>query len=193
MITLKGVLRRSPNKSTALLQSKILEPVVVNSVHTCRHIFPFFFFSFFLLLFALLANVLSAFTQQPLPLRLQVSWKWIGHKSFPEGSFFLFVSIDFDWKKGPCYHFIDDVRFRVCAEAGLKESFFFFAPKVLSLGARLRPSWKKMRPEKWRPGSVRKSLRLTQKRFFEPCYTKLYTKSAVSESSIALAGFNLTF
>ena len=29
-------------------------------------------------------------------------------------------------KKGPCYHFIDDVRFRVCVEAGLKDSLFFF-------------------------------------------------------------------
>ena len=28
---------------------------------------------------------------------------------------------------------------RVCAEDGLKDSFFFFAPKLLSLGARLRP------------------------------------------------------
>ena len=52
---------------------------------------------------------------------------------------------------------------------GLKASFFFFAPKLLSLGTRLRPSWKKMRPEKWRPASVRKILRLAQKRFFEPC------------------------
>ena len=43
----------------ALLQSKLLEPAVVKSVHTCRRIFPFFFFSFFLFLVAQLANVLS--------------------------------------------------------------------------------------------------------------------------------------
>ena len=76
----------------ALLQSKILEPVVVKSVHTCRCIFPFFFsvlfsffffpFSFFLFLFALLANFLSAFTQQLLPLPLRVSWEWIGPNFF---------------------------------------------------------------------------------------------------------------
>ena len=28
--------------------------------------------------------------------------------------------------KGTCYHFIDDVRVRMCAEDGLKDSFFFF-------------------------------------------------------------------
>ena len=46
-------------------------------------------------------------------------------------------------EKGTCYHFIDDVHVRVCAEAGLIDSFFsvfFFARKLLSLGARLRPS-----------------------------------------------------
>ena len=45
---------------------------VVKSVHTYRRIF-LFFFSFFLFLFALLANFLSAFTQQLLPLHLRVS------------------------------------------------------------------------------------------------------------------------
>ena len=40
----------------------------------------------------------------------------------------------------------------MCAEDGLKDSFFFFfASKLSSLGARLRPRWKKMRPEKWHP------------------------------------------
>ena len=57
----------------ALLQSKLLEPAVVKSVHTCRRNFRFFFFSFFLFLFALLANFLSAFTQKLLPLPLRVS------------------------------------------------------------------------------------------------------------------------
>ena len=38
----------------ALLQSKLLEPAVVKSVHTCRRIFPFFFFSFFQFFFLLL-------------------------------------------------------------------------------------------------------------------------------------------
>ena len=38
-------------------------------------------------------------------------------------SFFFFPSI-FIAKKGATYHFIDDVRVRVCAEAGLKDSFF---------------------------------------------------------------------
>ena len=53
--------------------------------------------------------------------------------------FFFLLFIDFHCqKKGTCYHFIDDVRVRVCAEDGLKDSFFF-APKLLSLGARLRP------------------------------------------------------
>ena len=46
-------------------------------------------------------------------------------------SFFLFLfslSIDFHCKKkGLCYHFIDDVCVRVCAEAGVKDSFFFCA------------------------------------------------------------------
>ena len=84
--------------------------------------------------------------------------------------FFCFPSIFIAKKrKGTCYHFIYDVCVRVCAEAGLKNSFFFFAPKLLSLGARLRPRWKKMRPEKWHPGSAQKILRLAQKRFFEPC------------------------
>ena len=46
---------------------------------------------------------------------------------------------------------------------------FFFAPKLFSRGERLRPSWKKMRPEKWSPGSAQKIRRLAQKRFFEPC------------------------
>ena len=56
----------------ALLQSKLLEPAVVKSVHTCRRIFPFVFVSFFLFA-AQLANVLSAFTQLLLPLPLRVS------------------------------------------------------------------------------------------------------------------------
>ena len=56
----------------------------------------------------------------------------------------------------------------VCAEAGLKDSFFSIAPKLVSLGAWLRPSWKKMRPEKWRTGSARKILRLAQKDFSSP-------------------------
>ena len=54
----------------ALLQSKLLEPAVVKSVHTYRRNFPFFFFLSFLFFFAPLANFLSAFTQQLLPLRV---------------------------------------------------------------------------------------------------------------------------
>ena len=73
------------NKESAsalpIMQSNLLEPAVVKSVHTCRRSFPFssFIFTFFFL-FALLAiaNVLCAFTQQLLPLPLRVSWKWIG-------------------------------------------------------------------------------------------------------------------
>ena len=57
----------------ALLESKLPEPAVVKTVHICRCIFPFFFFSFFLILFALLAKILSAFTQQLLTLPLRVS------------------------------------------------------------------------------------------------------------------------
>ena len=37
----------------AFLQSKLLEPAVVKSVHTCRRNFPFFFFPFFLFSFLL--------------------------------------------------------------------------------------------------------------------------------------------
>ena len=43
--------------------------------------------------------------------------------------FFCFLSIFRsckETKEAPCYRFIDDVRVRVCAEAGLKDSFFFF-------------------------------------------------------------------
>ena len=45
------------------------------------------------------------------------------------GFFCLFVYHQFFHrkKKRVCYHFIDDVRARVCAEAGLKDSFFFCA------------------------------------------------------------------
>ena len=42
-------------------------------------------------------------------------------------SFFFFAFHRFSLPiKGTCYHFIDDVRFRMCAEDGLKDSFFFF-------------------------------------------------------------------
>ena len=37
-----------------------------------------------------------------------------------------------------------------------------------------------MRPERWRPGSVRKILRLTQKRFFEPCSPSLFSSLSLS-------------
>ena len=40
--------------------------------------------------------------------------------------FFFLLFIDFHCqKKGTCYYFIDDVRVRVCAEDGLKDSFSF--------------------------------------------------------------------
>ena len=57
----------------ALLQSKLLEPVVVvPSLFT--HVGAFsFLFQLFLFLFALLSNFLSAFIQQLLPLPLRVS------------------------------------------------------------------------------------------------------------------------
>ena len=65
--------QQSGYQHRALLQSKLLEPAVVKSVHTCRLNFPFSFFSFFLFLFATLANFLSAFTQQLLSFPLRVS------------------------------------------------------------------------------------------------------------------------
>ena len=39
--------------------------------------------------------------------------------------FFCFSSIFIAKKTGTCYHFIDDVRVRVFAEAGFKDSSFF--------------------------------------------------------------------
>ena len=72
-------------------------------------------------LFAPLANVLSAFTHQLLPLPLRVSWERIGRISFPV---FFFAFHQFSSQKRVCYYFIDDIRVRVCAEAGLKDSFF---------------------------------------------------------------------
>ena len=126
------------------------------------------YFSFFFFFFALLANFLSAFTQQLYLGFMRMKWAQL-----LSGSFFFFI----------CFSSISIAKQRnllslhwwgscsgVCAEAGLKESLFIFAPKLLSLGARLWPRWKKMRPEKWRPGKARKSLRLAQKRFFEPCF-----------------------
>ena len=81
--------RNKPKVNTvhrALLQSILLEPAVVKSVRrstcTCRRNFPAFFFSFFLFLVALLANFLSAFTQQLLPLPLRFSWEWSGPNFF---------------------------------------------------------------------------------------------------------------
>ena len=90
---------------------------MVNSVYTCRRIFLSFSF-------APLANFLSAFTQHLLPLPLRVSCEWSGPNFFLFFFFFAFHRFSLP-KKGTCYHFIDDICVRVCAEAGLKDSFFF--------------------------------------------------------------------
>ena len=75
-----------------------------------------------------------------------------------------------------------------CVQKLASKKASFLAPKVLSLGAWLRPSWKKMRPEKWRPGSVRKSLRLTQKRFFEPWTLELLSAKLAAAASKRSSG-----
>ena len=133
----------------------------------------------------------EAFTQKPLPLPLRVSWKWIGHNFFLEGSFFCLFSIDFDCKKRNLLSFHWWCSFSdVCRSWPRRYAkLLFFAPEVLSLGARLRPSWKKMRLEKWRSGSVRKILRLAQKRFFEPCFRVHHTNFTVSALFLKFRGF----
>ena len=112
-------------------------------------------------------------TRSLLPLPVRVSWKLTGHTFFLVVSFFFFfVSIDFHCKKKELA-IISLMMFVFGCEQKLTAkiaSFFFLRLiKLLSLGTRLRPSGKKMRPEKRRPCSVRKILRLAQKRFFEPC------------------------
>ena len=126
--------------------------------------FPLLFFCFFLYFLLYLQTFYLRLLNNSYPFLSGFHENELGASFF----WFFFVFHQFSSQKRVCYHFIDDVRVRVCAEAGLKDRLFF-ASKLLSLGARLRPRWKKMRPEKWGPGSVRKILRLAHKRFFEPC------------------------
>ena len=156
------------NPDNSFASCLLLEPAVVKSVHTkfCRCIF--LSFSFFLFLFALLANSLSAFTQQLLPLPLRVSWEWSGPKFFPEVSVFFFFFlhfIDFLYQKrekGTCNGFIDNVRDQVRAEAGLKDWVFFCGETF--------ESWRTF-ATKMKENAIRnmaqKILRVAQKRFFE--------------------------
>ena len=120
----------------ALVQSNILEPVVVMSVQTCRRIFPFEFFFRFLSFFFFLLYLQTFYLlllNNPYPFLSEFQENELGTTSFWKVLFFFCFPSILIAKKGTCYHFIDDVRFRVCAEAGLKDSFFFVAPKVLSL------------------------------------------------------------
>ena len=67
---------------------------------------------------------------------MRMKWAQLLSSSFFFLSFFFFsfsfFSFFFAFHRfslpinGTCYHFIDDVRVRMCAEDGLKDSFFFF-------------------------------------------------------------------
>ena len=48
-----------------------------------------------------------------------------------------------------------------------------------------------MRPEKWRPGSVRKILRLTQKKFLSPAWSRMLTVDPSSSSACVFTSFPL--
>ena len=123
--------------------AKLLEPAVVKSVHTCRCIISFFFFLSFS--FCSTCKLFICFySTTPTPSSpgfMRMKWAQLLSSTsfFLFFFFFCFSSIFFTKKKKTCYRFIDEVRVQVCAEADLKDSFFSFAPKLLSLGARLRP------------------------------------------------------
>ena len=74
---------------------------------------------------------------------MRIKWAKLLSCSFFFFSFFFFFFFCFSSiaKKKDFAIISLTVRVRVCAEDGLKDSFFsfFFAPKLLSLGARLRP------------------------------------------------------
>ena len=108
----------------ALLQSKLLEPAVVKSVHTCRRILLSFPFC------STCKRFIGLYSTPPTPSSpgfKRMNWAQLLSSSF---FFFLLSSIFQSCKQkkieAPCYRFIDDVRVRVCAELGLKDSFIFF-------------------------------------------------------------------
>ena len=56
---------------------------------------------------------------------MRMKWAQLLSSSFFSFLFLFFAFHQFSLqKKGTCYHFIDDVRIRVCAENGRKDSIF---------------------------------------------------------------------
>ena len=100
---------------------------------------------------------------------MRMSWAQL----LPSSFFFFFFFFFFDFhrsslpKKGTCYHSIDDVRVRMCAEDGIKDSFFFCA-KTLECWRTIATKMKENATRKMAPETI---LRLAQKRFFEPWLT----------------------
>ena len=107
----------------ALLESALLETAVVKSVHACRRIFPSVSFVSFFSFCSTFKRFVCVYSTTPTPSSpgfMRMNWAHL------LSVFFLFVFHQFSSKKKRvCCHFIDDVRVRVCAEACLKDSFFF--------------------------------------------------------------------
>ena len=124
------------------------------SVHTCRRIFPFFFFLLYLQIFICFYS--TTLTLSSLGF-MRMKWAQLLSGSFFFFSFFLsfffcFSSIFLAKKKNLLsFHWWCSCP-DVCRIWPQRLLLFFFAPKLWSLGARLRPRWKKMRPEKWHQG-----------------------------------------
>ena len=137
---------------------------MVKPVHTCRRIFLSFSFC------STCKLCICCYSTTPTPSSpgfMRMKWAQLLSSSF--FFFFFFAFIDFHCRKKELAIISLMMFVFGCVQKLLASKLAsVFAPELLSFGARLRPRWKKMRPEKWHPGSDRKILRLAQKRFFEP-------------------------
>ena len=134
--------QRIPSSCIVAVKIILLEPAVVKPVHTCRCIIPFFFFLSFT--FCSTCKLFICFySTTPTPSSpgfMRMKWAQVLSSTF----FFCFAFHRFSPPPPPQKKELAIVSlmmfvFRCVQKLASKiASFFFFAPKLLSLGARLR-------------------------------------------------------